>query len=78
MRKICTKYGNRHSKVRLDRIAAKYNVNVDVVISFAESQSFTMYNLPPKGQKKDRLFVSIGNSNKIKKHFTNKDNPKYK
>lgn len=68
-RKNYNNYSNKNTKMRLDRIAEKLDVPIEFIISYAESNGMKLYNLPPKGAKKDRLFVSIQNGNKIKKYF---------
>lgn len=59
-------YDNRNNKVKLKTIAEKVDVDIEQVLSCAVNLGYRIYNLPPKGAKKPRYFVSSLDANKIK------------
>lgn len=65
-------YGNRNNKVKLKTIAEKLDVDIEIVLNCARNISCKIYNLPPKGAKKPRYFVSQTDSIKIKKILNKK------
>lgn len=64
---------NRNNKVKIKTIAEKINVDIDEVLSCAINMGCRVYNLPPKGAKKPRYFVSQSNAQRIKKQLIKQD-----
>lgn len=62
-------YGDRNTKTKLQKIAESFNVDIKDVKDYIKVNHIKIYNLPPKGSKKERLFISSQDAVKVKRYF---------